>query len=165
MEAVARCGALVHVHVLPESRAELLDTVMWGCRGHNDETSVPCVEDAIANGTNKVTSRVSRYKCLLLVLKANSMWISGCNTLRWADNTVRMSIIIMHHYSLNQRENVYFTPSTMGGGLLNPFNYETVYSTPWTFQNRSNYPQTVLKWRICYSNRGLLQCLRFCLFF
>jgi hypothetical protein len=27
-------------------------------------------------------------------------------------------------------EKVYFTPPNYGGGLLNPLNYETVYSTP-----------------------------------
>jgi hypothetical protein len=48
-------------------------------------------------------------------------------------------------------EKVYFTPSTMGVDYLTP-NYETVYSTPWTFQIRSNYPQALLKGRICYSN-------------
>jgi hypothetical protein len=31
-------------------------------------------------------------------------------------------------------------PLNYGGGLLNPLNYETVYFTPWIFQNRSNYP-------------------------
>ena len=34
----------------------------------------------------------------------------------------------------------------MGGGLHNPPTYKTVYITPWTFQNRSNYPlKAVLK--------------------
>ena len=38
------------------------------------------------------------------------------------------------------KEKVYITPSPMRGGLHNPPTYKTIYITPWTFQNRSNYP-------------------------
>jgi hypothetical protein len=31
------------------------------------------------------------------------------------------------------KEKIYFTPSIMEGGLLNPLKYETVYSTPLNF--------------------------------
>ena len=49
-------------------------------------------------------------------------------------------------WNLQNAEKVYITPSPMGGGLHNPPNYGTVYITPWTFQNRSNYPlKAVLK--------------------
>jgi hypothetical protein len=43
---------------------------------------------------------------------------------------------------------VYFTP-----------NYETVYLTPRTFQNRSNYPTYGFRTMIYYSNIGFLFCL------
>jgi hypothetical protein len=35
---------------------------------------------------------------------------------------------------LLELEKVYFIPSTIGVGLLNPLNYETVYSTPKLFK-------------------------------
>ena len=39
---------------------------------------------------------------------------------------------------------VYITPSSMWGGLYNPLTYETIYITPWTFQNQSNYPPKIV---------------------
>jgi mRNA-degrading endonuclease HigB of HigAB toxin-antitoxin module len=41
-------------------------------------------------------------------------------------------------------EKVYLTPPSIKGGLPHPLNYETIYFTPWTFRNRSNYPRAVL---------------------
>jgi hypothetical protein len=38
-------------------------------------------------------------------------------------------------------EKVYFTPSTIGGGLLNLLNYETVYSTPELFKTGQITPR------------------------
>ena len=58
-------------------------------------------------------------------------------------SSVKLHATIGCHFPV---EKVYITPSPMGGGLHNPPNYETVYITPWTFQNRSNYPpKAVLK--------------------
>jgi hypothetical protein len=42
-------------------------------------------------------------------------------------------------------EKVYFTPSTIGGGLLNLLNYETVYSTPELSKSGQITPQAVFR--------------------
>ena len=53
-------------------------------------------------------------------------------------------------YFVTSKEKVYITPSTIGSGLLNPPNYKTAYSTPWTFQNRPNNPPWRF-WRVVLS--------------
>ena len=40
----------------------------------------------------------------------------------------------------------------MEGGIHNPPTYETVYITPWTFQNRSNYPLNQF-WKIIVNHK------------
>jgi hypothetical protein len=40
-------------------------------------------------------------------------------------------------------EKVYLTPSTIGGCLLHPLNYKTMYSTHQTIENRLN---NLLRW-------------------
>jgi hypothetical protein len=54
-------------------------------------------------------------------------------------------------------EKVYFTPSTIGGGLLNLLNYETVYSTPELSKSGQITPQTVFRrWLLQYHQYFIL---------
>ena len=49
-----------------------------------------------------------------------------------------------------------YHPLNYGVGLHNPPNYEIVYITPWTFQNRSNYPLNQF-WKIIINHRKIIK--------
>jgi len=66
----------------------------------------------------------------------------------------RPSIYIMADNPTNGK-NLYH-PLNYGVGLHNPPNYEIVYITPWTFQNRSNYPLNQF-WKIIVNYRKIIK--------
>jgi hypothetical protein len=65
---------------------------------------------------------------------------NSAETTECATHLKKLQFFIWPKMDVEPWEKVYITPSPMGVELHSPLTYETVYITPWTLQNGSNYP-------------------------